>query len=245
MKHSVRSAFVDFTAPMEGVVGWLYADVKGLVTIAIGNLVDPIELALTLPLVRKDGTRATQDEIRSEWTRVKGDPRCASLGHRYAERVTSLRLTAAGIEQVVLSKLDSVESQLLKRFPEFGRWPADAQLATFSMAWACGAGFVFPKLHKCLVAMDFEGASRECKMNEKGNPGLKPRNAANALLYVNAARVRAQGLDPDVLHWPDEVEEVTPLPSTLPEIVVARPAMLASEGIADAAVADYQSDVES
>ena len=64
MKQSVRDAFVDFTAALEGVVPWMYLDVKGLVTVAIGNLIDPVAAALSLPFVRKGTTtRATKGEI--------------------------------------------------------------------------------------------------------------------------------------------------------------------------------------
>lgn len=245
MKPSVRSAFLDFTTPLEGAVPHLYADVKNLVTIAIGNLVDPISMARSLPLKWSDGTRASVPEIEAEWYRVKGDENCAKLGHRYAAKVTHLRLSREDVEQVVFTKLDAVDVQLSKRFPEWERWPADAQLATLSMAWACGAAFAFPKLEAALKRRDFDTAARECKMNEAGNPGLKPRNAANRLLYTNAARVLSQGLDPFVLCWPAEVDEMTPLPSTLPEMVAARNPMLASEGIVDAAVSDYQDDEKS
>lgn len=242
MKPSVRSAFIDFTTPMEGAIPHLYADVKNLVTIAIGNLVDPVSMARLLPLKWSDGSQASGPEIEAEWYRVKGDEKCAKLGHRYAAKVTHLRLTKEGMEAVVFQKLDQVAAQLEARFGDWDRWPADAQLATLSMAWACGAGFAFPKLEVALKRRDFDTAARECKMNEAGNPGLKPRNIANRILYTNASRVLSQGLDPFVLYWPAEVDEMTPLPSTLPELVVARNPMLASDGIADAAVADYQDD---
>ncbi|MDQ2780956.1 MAG: hypothetical protein M3Y26_00240 [Actinomycetota bacterium] len=218
MRDSVRSNFIAFTSVLEGVVDHMYLDVLGLVTVAIGNLVDgspgpaPWLPATHLPFVRRDGLLASQDDIISSWRAVKGDPKAAKFGHRYAERIrgNDVRLTEAGISEVVLAKLDANDRQLAARFPGFADWPADAQLATHSMAWACGAAFRFPRLEAHLRARDFDAAVNECHMNETGNAGLRPRNAANKTLYANAARVHAYHLDPE-LHWPAVLS--TDLPS--------------------------------
>ena len=202
MKQSVRDAFVDFTAALEGVVPWMYLDVKGLVTVAIGNLIDPVAAALSLPFVRKGTTtRATKGEILDEWTYVKNHPTAAKQGHRVLQTETKLRLTPDGVETVVFNRLELNDKILNARFPAFESWPADAQLATHSMAWACGPNFNFPRLAAMLNALDFADASRECKMATEGNPGIVPRNAANRTLYLNAARVIAEGGTGDELLW--------------------------------------------
>lgn len=232
MRESVRSAFVGFSAAYEGVVPHLYLDVKSLVTTAIGNLVDPIGMALGLPFVRPDGVLATPDEIRAEWELVKargatttvqdpdwtddagnvhqgeirtvflhGPPNPSSGGMAF-RKVTALRLTPAGIEQVVTRKLDEMDRHLRKRFVHYDTWPADAQLATLSMSWACGPAFRFPRLEAALMAGDFKTASEECRIDETGNPGVKPRNLANRTLYENADWVVVGDLDVDTLYWP-------------------------------------------
>lgn len=204
MRDAVRFAFVEFTAEFEGVVPYLYQDVKGLVTVAIGNLVDPIQYALPLPfVVRATGLPASRDAIAAEWLRVKNDASLARLGHRAAERITSLRLTDEGIGLVVSRKLEQNDQHLRGRFPEFEDWPACAQLAVHSMAWACGAGFRFPSLETALRVQDWDMAAVECHMNEAGNPGLRPRNLANKTLFLNATRVRDYHLSPDLLEWKD------------------------------------------
>ncbi|HXG69973.1 MAG TPA: hypothetical protein VNJ04_05090 [Gemmatimonadaceae bacterium] len=215
MRASVRAAFVWFTTPMEGCVPWMYTDVKGLVTTAIGNLIDPIQYALPLPWVHEDGTPATRAEIAAEWYRVKSDPVAARRGHRYTEGITDLRLTSEGIDQVVSQKLDEMDRYLTSRFPEYPDWPADAQLATLSMSWACGPGFRFPALDACLRDRDFDGAARHCTIQTVGNPGVIPRNLANRRLYANAVRVQAFHLDPNVLMWPKTVEDAI---DTVPEL---------------------------
>lgn len=202
MRDSVRFAFVDFTAAFEGVVPWMYLDVKGLVTVAIGNLIDPIQYAMPLPFVRRvDGSPAARDEIATEWLRVKGDASLARLGHRAAERITTLRLTDEGVGLVVSRKLEQNDAHLKGRFPYIEEWPACAQLAVHSMAWACGPAFRFPLLEVALRAEQWETAAEQCHMNEAGNTGLKPRNVANKVLFRNAARVRDFKLDPDLLEW--------------------------------------------
>lgn len=216
MRASVRAAFLPFTIPLEGVVKWLYPDVKGLVSIGIGNLVDPIGLALALPMVRPDGSPATSDEIAAEWHLVKTYPDAARLGHLSVEHVTQLRLTDEGLQQVVWGKLDQMEAYLQKRFAPtndsvgYEDWPADAQLGTLSMAWACGPAFRFPKLEAALRQMDFRTAAVECFMpEEKTISGLRPRNKANRILFMNAASSIGT-FDPDELFWPTDITNETP-----------------------------------
>jgi GH24 family phage-related lysozyme (muramidase) len=226
MRQSVRNAFVPFTLPLEGYVPWLYQDVKGLVSIGIGNLVDPIQLAMSLPFVTIDGRKATREEIVAEWHRIKSLPpnskgqTAAQLGHLYAKSFTTLRLTREGVDQVVQGKLNQMDAYLARRFPGYETWPADAQLATLSMAWACGPAFRFPKLEAALRDLDFRTAAVECFMpEEKTISGLRPRNIANRVLYNNAAVVLRM-LDPDELHYPTDLNApaVDREAETLPEL---------------------------
>lgn len=215
MRPSVRSAFFDFNVPYEGAVPWLYQDVKGLVSIGVGILADPIELALGLPLRRKvDGRLATRDEIIAEWAKIKKLPpnakgqTASQLGHRYAEPHTTLRLDDSGLRSTLDRKLLEMDRHLAGRFADWETWPADAQLATLSLSWACGPAFRFPKLEASLRARDFRTAAVESHMNETGNPGLKPRNRANRILYVNAA-IALHDFDLDHLFWPRDLSNET------------------------------------
>lgn len=210
MRPSVREAFIAFTVPLEGLVRHMYADVKQLVTTGIGNLIDPSSYAASLPWRRPDGTPAARAEILAEWKRVKEDRNAARLGHRYAARITTLRLRDEDVTGLVLSKLDQNDEHLLRRFPDWETWPADAQLGTHSMAWALGPGFAFPKMVAALRRRDFVGAAVECTISEEGNPGVKPRNVANRLLFRNAARVVSQGLNPSLIYWPNDLSSPVP-----------------------------------
>lgn len=215
MRASVRAAFFDFNVPFEGAVPWLYQDVKGLVSIGVGILADPISLAYALPLVHlSDGRPASRDEIITEWTTIKALPpnpkglTAAQLGHLYAKPHTTLRLTEAGLRSTLDRKLLEMDRYLAGRFDGWETWPADAQLATLSLAWACGPAFRFPRLEATLRTRDFRAAAVESHMNEAGNPGLKPRNKANRILYVNAA-IALHDFDLDHLFWPRDLSNET------------------------------------
>ena len=244
MHDSVRAAFVAFSSKHEGVLYAMYADIKSLITTGIGNLIDPIDSALSVPFVRADGTPAGRAEIAAEWRAVKagscgatgdtsdqclwlgrknpenGNPCFAHQGWRASAPFTKLRLTPAGLERLVLGKLDSNESELRHRFPAWDSWPADAQLATHSMAWACGSRFRFPKLASALNALDFDASSVHCHIREAGNPGIVGRNIANKAMYRNAAAVVAMKLDPTELHYPKAVPVA---PDSTPTLEVAVP----------------------
>ncbi len=237
MRSSVRSVFTAFSTRFEGRVATMYCDVKQLVTIGIGNLIDPLPAALPLPFVHIHDpiSRATREEIAAEWWAMKNDPMLAKLGWREAAKRATLKLMPDAIDALVLAKLDQNEDYLAARFPEMGSWPADAQLAIHSMAWAQGAAFHFPKLEAALRCHDFETAIVEGHMEDSKNPGLVPRNAANALLWANAAAVRAASADPEVLHWPDRFVDLTQTPTDPEGIPAASPIPVDLPGIGDLA----------
>ncbi|AKV03962.1 hypothetical protein AKJ09_10625 [Labilithrix luteola] len=205
MRESVRKNFVAFTKPLEGVLPFLYLDAKCLVTIAIGNLVDPIEYALELPLEHPDGRRATRDEIAVAWVKVKARKDLAWKGGMAYASVTSLRLSPTNVERVVFGKLDELDRRLSARFPAYVNWSADAQLGVLSLAWACGPAFHFPRFEAACRALDFDTAAAEGKIaNEHGT--IRTRNAANRTLFRNAAHVRRARLDPAVLYYPVDLQ---------------------------------------
>lgn len=180
----------------------MYLDVKGLVTVAIGNLIDPVGAALDLPFVHADGSPASRAEIDYAWHTVKAHGELAHQGNYNAQFLTDLRLTPEGISELVGTVLKRFASALAAHYPGFESWPADAQLATLAMAWACGPAFHavgFGALEHALRAGDFVAAANCCHINEVGNAGVHPRNLAMRDLYFLAA---AKPEDADALHWP-------------------------------------------
>jgi hypothetical protein len=206
MRQAVRDAFYDFSAPLEGVVPWMYADVKGLVTTGVGNLIDPVAYALPLPWADKGtGKRASNADITAEWMRIKNDRSLPKLGHRACEHVTRLRLADADVRRLVTSKADQMWAHYSARFPDANAFPADAQLGILSMCWALGPGFSWPMFHTAQRARNFSMMAAECGLSEKGNAGVAPRNVRNRLLFRNAATVARNDWDPDRLYFPRDL----------------------------------------
>jgi hypothetical protein len=222
MRSSVLSTFPSFTAGFEGRLSYMYTDVKGLVTTGVGNLIDPIGAALGLPWKNNsDGSAASQDEIIQEWNTVKSAwPGVQSTGDH---AITQLHLDPADIDALVASKAQQNDTFIRGQFAGYDNWPGDAQLAIHSMAWAQGANFAgWPHLSAALNAQppDFMTAAGppgdpsadtstrgQAWLNDTGNPGLRPRNLANKILFQNAARVLAQGWDPSEVYYPTEIPE--------------------------------------
>jgi len=206
VRSVVRERWVEFTEPLEGGVACLYNDIRGLTTVAYGNLCNSAGEAAALLLVHPDGTFATTAEKIAAWQAVHNDPRAAALGWRYAATLTPLRLTRDGMAGLALRRLELNDAALHNRLPDWETYPACAQMALHSLAWACGPGVHFPKLFSAANARDWDACSVEIHMNEytpegKLNAGLVPRNVANKILMRNAQRVEAFHLDPDTLDW--------------------------------------------
>jgi hypothetical protein len=75
------------------------------------------------------------------------------------------------------------------------------------MAWALGANFNFPRFVSAVNRSnpDFFTAAIESHINEEGNEGVAPRNDADVVLFNNAGIVLRDGLDPNVLYWPQSL----------------------------------------
>lgn len=204
MHQSVLERFVDFSAPLEGVVRSPYLDIKGLVTVGIGCLIDPVQMAMTLPWVLPDGSAPTRDEIATQWRALKAQQNLSKLHWKYAEKVTTIRLTDEGVLEVVRARLIANEKVLRGYFPNWDLFPADAQLACCSMAWAVGAGFpaTFGNFRAAANTQNWTAAIAACAIRTDNNPGIVPRNAANRLCLANAQQVLSQGIPLDTLFWP-------------------------------------------
>lgn len=208
MHSSVRAAWKAFNEPLEGAaIPYPYLDVKRLVTVGTGNLIDPIGSALYLPWTI-DGRPATRAEIAADWKTLKalGDH---TRHHKFAAALTRIRLSPQALDDLLFQKLDENYAYLkANHFPEIDTYPADAQMAILSLAWACGSNWPrkgkggFPKTKAAVLKRDWAFAATEGKINADGNPGVIPRNHANERCFLNAVTVDGRGLDQSKLHWP-------------------------------------------
>jgi GH24 family phage-related lysozyme (muramidase) len=201
---SVRDFFPRFSKPLEGRLPFLYQDVKGLVTIGVGNLVDSPEEAAALPFVHPgSGVPATREEIVAEWHLIKDTPGLAKAGAEAARRIHTLELPDAAIDEQVHKRFDINEARLAAFFPGWRDWPLDARLGAHSIAWA-GAFFPtrWPDFTAAANSGDWLKAADQSHLREDGNPGVAPRNRANQTLFRNAAAVVERGLDRSLIYYP-------------------------------------------
>lgn len=218
MHLSVQSQFRTFNEPFEGAIPYMYLDVLGLVTVGVGNLIDPVTVATSLPFrfkqkpgIQTPGALATPEQIAEEWQKLKGDTSLAHKGHLTCAPITDLELDSTAIDGVIAERLARNESFLKRQkpFKDFDNWPADGQLALLSMCWAMGPGGAlnFHQFCSSCAKMDFKAAAAECKMKEQGNPGVIPRNKAHRTLLSNAAAViageKTLGYQRSTLYYPN------------------------------------------
>ncbi len=188
MKQAAKDAFMTLTERFEGHTSFMYLDVLGLVTCGYGNLIDP-NIPAILDWRDKLGAPATKQEVKHEWDVVKSMQDKKELGGGVFRMYTTLRATEESIRalcgQALQNNYDVIKFKFL---PDLDSWPANSQLALMSWAWACGsmAFRTWPKFLHCAKMKDWNGCAYECHINDLNNPGVKPRNAANSVLFMHA-----------------------------------------------------------
>jgi GH24 family phage-related lysozyme (muramidase) len=201
MHASVRDVWLAFNERFEGRLPFMYLDVRGLVTTGVGNLADPVDLALRMPWDFPALHRAWEDKVRAEWALVKSRRDLINSPSAF-KRITDLRLTREGIDAIVSEKLNANEEHFAREcWIGWATFPADAQLGIHSMAWAMGSRFYrkFPKFTQAAGRHDWVTAAAECTISERGNLGVRGRNEANRALFLRAAQTQSEL---GKVHWP-------------------------------------------
>lgn len=203
---SVFSYAPTFLTDLEGRLECMYPDVKGLVTTAIGVLIEPVQEALNLPWRKKNAAMllATQDEITAEWNRMHGNMVVAEYGNHAKLAFATLVLMQSDLDDVVNHKLHQFEAVIQGRIPNFNWLPADAQLGILAgIAWGAGPWFHWPLFLLAVSHENFQEAVVQCytrAFNEN-------RNAANKILFQNSSIIAAEGLDRSTLYFPRDLKK--------------------------------------
>lgn len=207
MWPSVQNALPAYTKTLEGELNYMYLDSEAKVTTNIGNLIDSVPDALMVAWYHNsDNVQATPDEVSTEWYNVKNSGTAGMGGGSAASKaVTTLHLNPDGMAMLFNNRLQSNETILKGRFPNWASWPADAQFAAHSMAWMDGASFNFPNLVAKANAGDFFGAAQESHTDDTSNSGITRRNIADFVAWNNAGQVAANGSDVSVLNYPNDL----------------------------------------
>ena len=209
-RNTVLDAFVKVQSPWEGVAYVMYTDKLGLVTTAIGYLIDDksgingYAPALVIPWVHKsDKQPATQAEIIQDWQTVK-NAHSQSGGYDLPtdKKITQLEIPDLVVQDLTASRMADNEKELLKAFPHFASFPADAQMAIHGMAWAMGAAFVPAYGFHAFADAANKGDWAAAKANSNFKGAAPERKAGQDKMFDNAAIVAANKLDPDKLWYP-------------------------------------------
>jgi hypothetical protein len=209
-RNSVIDAFVKVQSPWEGVAYVMYTDRLGLVTTAIGYLIDDksgangYAPALVIPWVHKsDGQPATKDEIIQDWQTVK-NAHSQSGGYDLPndKKITQLKIPDLVVQDLTASRMANNETELLKSLPGFAKFPADAQMAIHGMAWAMGGAFIPVDGFKAFADAANRGDWAAAKANSNFKGVSPERKAGHDKMFDNAAAVVANGLDYDTLWYP-------------------------------------------
>jgi GH24 family phage-related lysozyme (muramidase) len=238
MYPSVLTAMPRLNKPLEGFVLWPYQDILGLVTIGVGCLIESQNsadrAALALPLPWVGGP--TAQTIRQEFAKVDAYPK--AMHFNQYRNACSLRLTEEGVDELLELRAHQFEATLIKGFPGWNDWPADAQLGVLAIAWACGPGFwvQFKNFREYANKRDWTNAARCAAIRTAGNPGVVPRNAQVALCLANSAEIDSpDGYGTPALYWPGHVASAVP-PDTDPRAI---PLSVQAAAAADAAMARW------
>lgn len=216
MRDSVPAGFRALTGLKEGFVKHMYLDKYGLVTTALGNLIDTspksnimggtiTNAGLNYPW-KVGGRKATKEEIMSSWTAVKNSQHLKLNGGGTHGTIPGniVRLDDSDVESIYRITLEDFENKIRGYFPSYDSWPADGQLGVLSMAWALGPNFSrsYPRFTAAAngIVPDFITMAQESTISDN-----KGRTDAQAKAFSNAAEVVRAGGDPDTLHFPESV----------------------------------------
>ena len=220
---------------------YMYEDILGLMTTGMGNLIEIPDVqpttnkqhaagigpgpsksgtitdeGLNAGWVHTDGTPASGDEIRAEFARLKGlwgsgnwedDGGFQQKGRDAA----TLWLPEAAVMKLISGKLQAFADSLKTQLPGWDNFPADAQTALLSHAWAAGSALGgWPKFKGFInqTPPDWHSAAGEGYVygpNHSIIAAITPRNDSNVRLMLNAEGVEQGNMDPSVLYFPQSV----------------------------------------
>lgn len=161
----------------EGCVLWLYCDVRGFVTVGIGNLVRSPDHAASLPFEHDGEVVATADEKRAAFIAVQDAFRPGLAASAYAH-LTTIRMPLDYAVSLLESRLEHEFLPGVARvFHDCESWPLSARRAVVDMAYSLGIdGLVsgYPKFTGACLAQDWAAAADECHRRRKGEVASDP-----------------------------------------------------------------------
>jgi GH24 family phage-related lysozyme (muramidase) len=184
MTMDISDYFDDLDAH-EGCTTWLYCDVRGFVTVGIGNLVATEDVAAVHPFFhRADGSAATDEEKRAGWNAVKG-AFDATKSAAFYESACDLRLPVEYVQGLVATRLATeFIPGIVRLCPQFSTFPLPARRALVDMAYNLGVHGLgmFPHMLAACNAGDWAMAAGQCHRSSCRDT----RNAWTAQCFIDA-----------------------------------------------------------
>jgi GH24 family phage-related lysozyme (muramidase) len=169
----------------EGCIPHMYLDTKGLVTVAVGQLLRTVDAAHELDFVCRDtGEPAAAAEITRDYESV--ERQSAGRVASFYKQFTKLDLPKPAIDALLDKRIEGFEAGLRADFPDYDSCPVDAKLGLMDMVFNLGnAGLVskFPTFTRAARKMDWATCAQECR--RKGISDQ--RNSETKRLFEDAA----------------------------------------------------------
>lgn len=161
----------------EGNVPHMYLDTEGQVTIGIGHMMPSAAAAQKVNFLRADGIKASAEEIKNEFDKVKS-MRKSQSADKY-EPFTKLHITEQEIYRLTDNHLINFHKELKNLYLGFDSFPKNVRFALFDMIYNLGE----PKLRVNLKI------SRKLLMREIGL-ALLQNQVVRVCLYSQPIRGR-------------------------------------------------------
>lgn len=176
----------------EALVTHMYLDTRGNLTVGVGNLLADVSAAQKLAFVRrKDGAKATAEEIKADFNKIIEQDYGNYKASWYRDK------TALDLPETVCWKLlkkridDDFIPGLQDYFTGWASLPLPVKRALLDMAYNLGLGSsklnnglrAYKNLKKSVDASDWKGASTQCR--RRGIP--EDRNDWTRDLFLEAA----------------------------------------------------------
>lgn len=157
----------------EGNIPYMYLDSRGYVTVGVGFLLDSANAATNYtfylnvaavtqpsPVVLSVPQKATADQIKGEWTKIKGQatPHLAN----FYEKFTTMKMLQGDIDAALTTKINSFEGSARQIFSDWDSFASSAQLALLDMIYNLGSLSAFPKLVGAANKKDWATCAAEC-----------------------------------------------------------------------------------
>lgn len=175
--------------PFEGRVPWMYLDNadEPNVTCGVGYLLASADEACRLPFHHVgDGLRATPDEIRADFFRV----RSMRGGLRADAYKGDLRLAPKDIDAEGFRRLRVMLAMLPREFPRYADFPEGVQAALLDLRWNSGSLVKWRKLRAACnsIPPNWRVAAGECRTaNPDNNVQREYRNDWRSQMFIDAA----------------------------------------------------------